>query len=123
VNARARLLAAVASLVLVAACGSEATARPSPPAVGATTGTPSPVPSAPGASTGPLPSASARATGAVDRAGVFPGGLWATQGTTLLISADGGTSWRAGTLPSPSPLAVDVLDAGHAWACTRSAPL
>ncbi len=116
-NARIRLLAAVASLVLVAACGSATTVRLSPPAVGPTiSNLPSPAPSALGISTGPLPSATSAAAGSVDRVGVFPGGFWATRGTKLLISADGGTSWRAGTLPSPSPLAVDVLDARHAWA-------
>ena len=117
VNARIRILAAVASLVLVAACGSATTVRLSPPAVGAATGTlPSATLSPVATSTGPLPSATAPATGSVDRVGAFAGGFWATQGTRLLISADGGTSWRPGTLPSPSPLAVDVLDASHAWA-------
>jgi photosystem II stability/assembly factor-like uncharacterized protein len=54
----------------------------------------------------------------VDLAGTFPGGLWAVQGTSYLLSTDAGSSWRQTPLPA-APLqgaqAVAVLDATHAW--------
>jgi photosystem II stability/assembly factor-like uncharacterized protein len=49
-----------------------------------------------------------------DAAGTFPGGgLWATRGTTLHLSIDGGATWEAATMPvAASPF---VLDPRHIW--------
>ena len=56
-------------------------------------------------------------------AGTFPGGgLWAIQGTTLLISVDFGVNWRRTAMPPPDgygTLASFVLDEQHAWSITR----
>lgn len=66
--------------------------------------------------------APSEAAGAVATAGTFRGGgVWAIQGSTLLISADAGASWRRNSIPvSDGPLApaVTVLDADHAWSIT-----
>ncbi len=53
-------------------------------------------------------------TSPVDEAGRFgPDGLWATTGTTLRRSLDGGSTWLAVTMPvAARPF---VLDADHAW--------
>lgn len=58
----------------------------------------------------------------VDQAGLMRnGGIWAIQGSYLLTSTDNGESWRAGVIPTPAQ-SVFVLDPGHAWAITSSAP-
>lgn len=51
---------------------------------------------------------------AVDAAGTFAGGrLWAATADRVMISADGGRSWRSGALPRWAT--VDVLDRTHVW--------
>ena len=61
----------------------------------------------------PLPLPPAK-TSPVDHVGRFgPDGLWATTGTTLRRSVDGGASWLTVTMPiAARPF---VLDANHAW--------
>lgn len=56
-------------------------------------------------------------------AGTFRGdGLWAIQGTTVLISVDFGVHWRRMAMPPADgygTLASFVLDERHAWSITR----
>ena len=62
----------------------------------------------------------------VDQVGTFPGGgLWAVEGSTLLLSTDAGSSWRrttistpAGFIPTAFSPSVFVLDPQHAWSLT-----
>ncbi len=42
------------------------------------------------------------------------GGLWAVTSDYLLLSTDGGATWKASHVPLPV-YAIDVLDASHAW--------
>jgi len=77
-------------------------------------GSSSPVPSS-------TPSASAAASLPVDLAGTFPGGgLWAVEGSTLLLSTDAGSSWRRTTIPTSTGVipTVFVLDSEHVWSVT-----
>lgn len=51
---------------------------------------------------------------AVDAAGTFAGGgMWAATADRVMISADGGRSWRSSVLPRWAT--VDVLDRTHLW--------
>jgi photosystem II stability/assembly factor-like uncharacterized protein len=80
---------------------------------------------------GPSPSSSTNRAGpAVLEAGTFvtpdkgSAGFWVVRDSTLLVSADGGATWSAGTVPSsptvsgPPDTLLDVLDASHVWALT-----
>ena len=55
----------------------------------------------------------------VDGAGTFAGGgLWATNGTSLELSIDGGATWHSTTMPVKArPF---VLDRDHAWLASPS---
>lgn len=81
---------------------------------------PTGTPSSPPSTIAPGPTVSAAGTFA-------PAGFWVVSDRTLLISADGGATWSAGTLPSsasvsvPSSTLLDVLDASHVWALTADA--
>lgn len=111
------------------------TASPGPSVSPVPSPTVSPVPS-PTAS--PLPSPSIADTldpsgsdaiwaAAIDAAGPIPGGgIWAVNGTTLMLSFDGGETWTSTSIPAELPLisvgsSTAVLDARHAWT-TRSGP-
>lgn len=105
------------ALVLV---GCASTPSPSPTVVLSPTIKPAPATPVP-SSLAPSPSPSALSdAGAVEQAGTFrDGGLWATRGTTLLISTDGGKTWIHGSLPASTGFSVvDVLDRLHAWTVT-----
>ena len=82
----------------------------------------------PGGSIAPRPTPSGLASPpaqafptAVDIAGTTPaGGIWAVRGSTLLQSADAGTTWRQSSIPVTAgfPVTAYVLDASHAWSVT-----
>jgi photosystem II stability/assembly factor-like uncharacterized protein len=72
---------------------------------------------------GPSPSPSAIAAGpTVTEAGTFArAGFWVASNSTLLVSADGGATWSAGTVPTvpgSQQTVLDVFDASHVWALT-----
>ena len=116
-----RILAglAAAAVVVVAAGILVATRPPLTGTVGEPS-SPTAIPASGAPSTAPTPVASPAptppaGTAAAELTGAFPGGFWTVQGTKLSISADGGATWRTGSLPVSSPMAVGVLDARHAW--------
>ena len=124
-NARIRLLAAVASLVLVAACGSATTVRLTPYAVGATSGTlpsatPSVSPVASSSSSSP-PTATPSSPSAPTMAALLDTTHgWAVVGGRLLVTSDGGMTWTdrttaVGGAGMAGLLGVSFLDPGHGW--------
>lgn len=61
--------------------------------------------------------------GVVGSGQVRSGGFWAVKGSSLLVSTDGGQTWRGHSIPRPGLNAlvgvpVFVLDADHAWSIT-----
>lgn len=83
--------------------------------------TPSTFPSPMASTPLPTPTNSPGSTSSVDQAGIFPGGLWALRGSTLLVSADAGANWRRSTIPirfDPLRISIFVLDRTHAWSVT-----
>ena len=78
-------------------------------------------PNLPTPSPGPTFNLPAALDARVDQAGLMrSGGIWAVQGSYLLTSADNGTTWRAGTVPTPLK-SIFVLDRDRAWTVTADA--
>ncbi len=117
-----RLVAGLAAVaVVVVAAGILVATRPPLTGTVGEPSSPTPLPASGAPSTAPTSVASPAPTppagiAAAELTGAFPGGFWTVQGTKLSISADGGATWRTGSLPVASPLTVGVFDARHAWA-------
>jgi len=106
--------------VLLAAC-SASVPTASSPASATVAAAATPAPSGPPAAPSATPGAPTIPSAAADQAGTFPGGLWATRGSTLLISSDAGASWQRSAIPTAAVYlgtSVFVLDREHAWSIT-----